>query len=230
MNPNLRLLSVSFETRIDPWELARFRGAMARKVGLEHEWFHNHDNETGGFHQRYPLIQYKLDPRNRLQRPMLLCLGQGVEEAHHFFSQPEWSLRIGDKDHDMRIAQLQVLQHQLLVLERPQRYRIHKWKAFNPENYEVYNNMEGIADQFSFLERLLATHIIAFAGGVEWSVEPRFEVKITDLLKREWVDHKGIKVLAFTLEFSSTVSLPDFVGLGKGASLGYGVLRRQGNM
>ena len=226
----LRTLSVSFDTHINPWELPRFRGAVARKVGLEHEWYHNHNNETGGFHQRYPLIQYKLDAHNGQIRPMLLCLDQGIEEAHHFFSQPDWGLRIGETEHPMRIAQLHVHQHTLNVWEQPMAYRIHKWKAFNPENYEHYNSLKGIAEQFAFLERLLATHIIAFAGGVGWSAAPRFELRITDYLKKEWVDHKGIKMLAFTLEFEANVSLPDFIGLGKGVALGFGTVRRQGRL
>ena len=223
----LRTLAVSFDTRIDPWELPRFRGAVANKVGLEHEWYHNHNNETGGYHQRYPLIQYKLDASGGQMRPMLLCLDQGIEEAHHFFSQPDWALRIGEQQHDMRIARLNVHQHTLNVWETPLRDRIHKWKAFNPENYEHYRSLSGIADQFGFLERLLATHIIAFASGVGWDAAPRFDLKITDLIKKEWVDHKGIKMLAFTLEFEANVSLPDFIGLGKGAALGFGVVRRQ---
>jgi hypothetical protein len=226
----LRTLSVSFDTHIQPWELPRFRGAVARKVGLEHDWYHNHNNETGGYHQRYPLIQYKLDTHNGQIRPMLLCLDQGIEEAHHFFSQPDWSLRIGEQEHDMRIAQLNVHQHTLNVWETPFHYRLHKWKAFNPENYEHYNTLKGIAEQFSFLERLLATHIIAFASGVGWNAAPHFEVKITDLLKKEWIDHKGIKMWAFTVEFEANVSLPDYIGLGKGAALGFGVVRRQGRI
>jgi hypothetical protein len=225
--PPLRVLSVTFDTHLDPWDLPRFRAAIARKVGLEHEWFHNHDNENGGYHQRYPLIQYKLDPQKGINRPMLLCLEQGVEEAHHFFSQPDWGLRIGDRDFDMRIARLHVDQHTLAVLDHPLPYRIHKWKAFNPENYDVFRQLTGIADQCAFLERLMATHIIAFASGVGWDVPDRFQVKITDLIKREWVDQKGVKVMAFTLEFLCNVSLPSFVGLGKGGSMGYGVLRRQ---
>ena len=58
----LRLLSVTFQSTIEPWELPQFRGAMAHKVGLEHEWFHNHNNEDPDkpkLHYRYPLIQYK---------------------------------------------------------------------------------------------------------------------------------------------------------------------------
>ncbi len=64
----LRLLAVSFDTHISPWELKQFRGAVSQKVGLEHEWFHNHDNSgeeqdspsygRPRYHHRYPLIQY----------------------------------------------------------------------------------------------------------------------------------------------------------------------------
>jgi hypothetical protein len=43
---NLRILQVAFDTEIQPYELPYFSGAVARKVGIEHEWFHNHDNTT----------------------------------------------------------------------------------------------------------------------------------------------------------------------------------------
>ena len=227
MNTSLRLLSVTFDTQIDPWELPRFRGAVARKVGLEHEWYHNHNAETDGYHQRYPLIQYKLDTHRGQQRPMLLCINQGVEEAHHFFSQPDWSLRIGANEHPLRIARLHVDQLALDVSPQPFIYRIHKWKAFNPENYEIWQGLRGIAEQFAFLERLLATHIIAFAEGVGWRVAERFELKILDLLKREQISNKGIRFEAFTLDFETNLALPEYVGLGKGVALGFGVVRRQ---
>ena len=227
MNTSLRLLSVTFDTQIDPWELPRFRGAVARKVGLEHEWYHNHNAETDGYHQRYPLIQYKLDTHRGQQRPMLLCINQGVEEAHHFFSQPDWSLRIGANEHPLRIARLHVDQLALDVSPQPFIYRIHKWKAFNPENYEIWQGLRGIAEQFAFLERLLATHIIAFAEGVGWRVAERFELKILDLLKREQIINKGIRFEAFTLDFETNLALPEYVGLGKGVALGFRVVRRQ---
>lgn len=223
----LRTLSVSFDTHINPWELPRFRGAVARKVGLEHEWYHNHNNETGGYHQRYPLIQYKLDSHNGQIRPMLLCLDQGIEEAHHFFSQPDWGLRIGEQQHDMRVAKIDLRQHTLYLSDTPMLYRIHKWKPFNTESHEHWLTLRGIAEQFAFLERVLVSHIIAFANGVEWQIPERFDVKITDLLKKEWIDYKSVKMLAFTMEFETNVSLPDFIGLGKSSALGFGVVRKQ---
>jgi Cas6b C-terminal domain/Cas6b N-terminal domain len=223
----LRMFSVSFDTQLLPWQLPQFRGAIAQKVGLEHEWFHNHDQENGGFHQRYPLIQYKIDGHNKKLRPMLVYLQAGVEEAHRYFSQPDWTLRIGSQHHDMRIARLNVQQHQLRVTDKPHTYRIHHWKPINPENYQHFRSLHGIAEQFAFLESLLRSHVLAFASGVGWQLDARFHIKITEQLKREWVEYKGIKVLAFTLDFEGNVALPDGVGLGKGASIGYGVLRRQ---
>jgi hypothetical protein len=227
MTSILRLLNVSFDTHLQPWELPQFRGAVARKVGLEHEWFHNHNNETGGYHHRYPLIQYKLDTQKDKMRPMLLCLDRGIEEAHHFFSQPDWGLRIGEHDHAMRIAQLDVRQHNLQMVERPLPYRIHKWKPFNTENFMHWRSLRGVAEQFDFLERLMTAHIIAFASGVGWQIPGHFEVKITNLLKKEEISQQGIRSQAFTLEFDTQLSLPDYVGLGKQVSFGFGVLRRQ---
>ncbi|MCB0522500.1 MAG: hypothetical protein H6577_10515 [Lewinellaceae bacterium] len=248
----LRLLSVSFDSHLQPWDLPKFRGAVARKVGLEHEWFHNHDNSEaspdpskGGemgdgentpfgagagkprYHHRYPLIQYKIDTHGRQMRPMLLCLDDCIEEAHHFFSQADWSLRIGDQVHDMRIARLHVDQINLNVWEQPFTYRLHKWRALNSENFKEWQQMDGLAEKYAFLENILAANILSFARGVGWTLDKRFEVKITRLQKEEWVSFKRIKVLAFTVEFKVNISLPEYIGLGQGAGEGFGVVRRQ---
>lgn len=225
----LRILSVSFETKVNPWELNRFRGAVAQKVGYEHEWFHNHNNDTGGYHQRYPLIQYKLDSKNGLMRPMLLCIEEGVEEAQHFFSKDDWNLRIGEHDHEMRIANLDVRQHTLNVWEQDFRYRIHKWQALNTDNFATWKNLDGIAARFHFLEQTLAAHILSFARGVGWELDRHFDLRITNQIKEEWISYKGVKVLAFSLEFKTNASLPDYIGLGKGSSVGWGIVRRQKN-
>ena len=134
----LRILAVSFDTNIQPYQLPAFRGAIAAKVGLQHDWFHNHDNENGGTHNRYPLIQYKLDTHQGQMRPMLLCLDNAIEEAHHFFSQSDWTIDIRQDTHNLKIAKLNVHQYTLNTWQRPFTYRLHKWQAMNAENYQKY--------------------------------------------------------------------------------------------
>ena len=223
----LRILAVSFDTNIQPYQLPAFRGAVARKVGIEHEWFHNHDNENGGFHNRYPLIQYKLDTYKGQMRPMLLCLEQGIEEAHHLFSQPDWSLNLNGEALNLKIANLNVNQYTLNTWERPFRYRIHKWQAMNTENYEKFRLLRGVVDRTCFLEKLLDNQIHSFAKGVDWDITNDFAVKVLSEPREEWLQYKHRqKTLVFTVDFETRVSLPDFIGLGKGASRGLGVVRK----
>lgn len=221
----LRILQVSFDTQIQPYQLGAFRGAIARKVGIEHEWFHNHDNENGGFHNRYPLIQYKLDTYKGQMRPMLLCLEEGIEEAHHFFSQPDWAVNLKGHELPLKIGKLRVNQYTINTWNTTLCYRLHKWQAFTPENYREYQSIESLAQRMAFLEQKLKTHITSFCKGIGYDVPASIQTPITQLIKQEWIDYKRVKCLVFTLDFKTTVSLPDFVGLGKGASRGLGVVR-----
>jgi hypothetical protein len=71
-------LSLFFQdmTRTPPFAL----GENTKRGGWEdHQEHLPRRKESGGYHQRYPLIQYKLEPQKGINRPMLLCLEQGVE-------------------------------------------------------------------------------------------------------------------------------------------------------
>ncbi len=37
---------------------------------------------------------------------------------------------------------------------------------------------------------------------------------------------KNIKMMGFDIRFKSNVSLPDYIGLGKGVSIGFGMIKR----
>jgi Cas6b C-terminal domain/Cas6b N-terminal domain len=223
----IRLLQVSFETSIQPYELSAFRGAVAASVGLEHEWFHNHDRETGGFHNRYPLVQYKLETLNGKMKPMLLFIEAAIEEAQLFFNRPDWTLTILGTRHPLQIAQLNVRQHALGVWEKPFLYRIHKWMAFESRNFKQWQQLEGIVQKIAFLEKKLQNQLLGFATGLDWQIQTLFSVTIIDLKKEEWISFKSHKMLIFTLDFKTHLSLPDYVGIGNGANQGFGVIREQ---
>ena len=223
MTKELRLLSVTFQDMIKPWELTAFRGAIANKVGWQHDWFHNHNNSEEGEKviYRYPLIQYKLHK----EHPMLLCIDQGVDEAHLLFTQPDWTLDLNGGKLDMKIKNLNMNSLQMRTLEQPQRYRMHNWLALNSENYKAYHSFSKISDKIQLLERILTNNILRFAEGIGWQSETPFQVGITDLLKVNRVSYKNLKVEAHNLDFESNVFIPDFIGLGRGSSQGFGVVK-----
>jgi hypothetical protein len=222
----LRILKVAFDTHIEPYQIEAFRGAMAHKVGLEHEWFHNHNNADGSVHFRYPLIQYKLDKQGEQLRPMLVCLNVGIEELQHYFAQSDWSLDISGTQHDMRVAKLDVNQYNLLEFSEMRSYQLYKWQPFNPHKYKTFQTLTGLAEKALFMENCLVAHILAFCRDVDWRLENRLEVRITSLSDPKPIRYKNFMADTYNIQFETNIFLPDKIGLGKGVAHGYGVVRR----
>jgi hypothetical protein len=224
--PPIRLLHVAFANQFDVWKLPALRGAIVEKVGHEHDLFHNHDNERGGYHYRYPLIQYKLD---RTQ-PMLVCLNEGVEALHHYFSQPDWTLNVHGQQLPMRIARLDVRQHPLIVRDAPQRYHLRHWLPLNSENFRTYSALPNLLERVALLEQILRSQLVAFAREMNGALpEQEITARIREIKSESWASFKGVKVRALSLEFATNLYLPGFVGLGKGCSMGWGMLKGLGN-
>lgn len=219
----IRLMRVLFNARISPQEIPAFRGAIAEKVGLEHEWFHNHNNAPGSkgkYHYRYPLIQYKLDRR----RPYILFIGPGAEEAQHFFSQPDWRVTFGRQGHTAQVADMEIFDFELGVSKQPHYYQLRHWLAFNQENFNIYTKIDSLIEKVKFMESALAGHILAFATGVGHQFARRFELELTHIHRERPATFSGNRMLSVDVAFKSDAVLPPMIGLGRGVSQGFGIL------
>ncbi len=220
---NIRVLNVIFEETITARELSAFRGAIAGKVGWENEWFHNHKAETGGYHHRYSLLQYK----RHHHRPMLLCLENGIEEVQKFFSHPNWELSLNGKIYTSTIRELKVHEFLLRVEnEKKFTYTVSHWMPLTrAENFKAYSALDGLVERVNFLEKLLTKHIFAFYKGMGVFPEERVQVSILDIEKQYRTQFRKMSQQAFQIKFKTNAFIPHFVGLGKGVSLGYGIVR-----
>ena len=73
----------------------------------------------------------------------------------------------------------------------------------------------------------MTANIISFAKGIGWDVDQQIKVDITTIHNSRPVNFKRQKVMAFDLDFTMNVALPDYVGLGKGVSLGFGTVKNK---
>lgn len=215
----IKVLTVSFDTKIENFEIPAFRGAIVEKAGRDSTLFHNHLSQDT-FLYKYPLIQYKTISG----RPAIVCIDQGVDEIHKYFENRDWSIKISDRHLEMKIHQLNMNQFTMQVWDKKWFYTIYNWIALNQDNYQKYLAMESLADQISFLENTLKANILSFAKGIGWEVDKTIELSIRQVLMTKPVKLKGQKVLGFTLDFSTNVFVPNYIGLGKSVSLGYGVV------
>jgi hypothetical protein len=217
----LKILKVRFDTTLKPAELSQFRGAIIHKVGWENTaLFHNHLDDSQ-FAYRYPLIQYKCIKHN----PAIVCIDEGVDEIHKFFSQSDWSLKIGDRQVDTKIAELNLNQFTMQVWDKPFNYHIHNWVALNEERYHDYQQLTALSDKIHLLETIRIGNIISFAKGIDWTVDKPIIVKITDISQQRNVRFKKNLMTAFDLSFQCNVFLPNHIGLGRKVSVGFGNVR-----
>jgi len=215
----IRFLKIQFDTEIEAYEIPAFRGAVIAKAGNEHIIFHNHLNDRE-FLYGYPVIQYKRIGKN----PAIICIDYGVEEIHHLFNNTNMEIVIGQRPVSLVVKNLQMQQYNLQVWEKHFEYRLYNWLALNQENYEKYQALKDELSQTIFLENILKANIISFAKGVKWDIDKQISLRIDELIKAKIVPYKQQKLLSFDIRFRSNVFLPDFVGLGKGVSLGFGTV------
>ena len=216
----IRILQVQFDTEIKGYEIPAFRGAIIDKVGRENFLFHNHLNDTKYLYS-YPKIQYKQINR----RPTILCIDDGVDEIHKFFEKKDWELNISGRWLNMKIADLRMNQFTMQVWDKTWKYQITNWVALNQENYKLYQNLQALTEKVEMLQKLLTGNLLSFAKGIDWTVDKPVELQISDLKNIRTTTLKQQKVLAFDIDFSTNIFIPNYIGLGKSVSLGFGVVK-----
>ena len=218
----IKLLIVRFENEIDFKEIELFRGAILQLINRENILFHNHLSDKK-YNYSYPCIQYK-----RIGgKAAIVCLEEGTEAIGLVFSKENMNLQVGHRMVEIKIENVNARQINVNVWDNMFAYRIRKWLPLNQENYAKYMAMESLAEKYAMLEKLLTGNILSMAKGLGIHFDKQVECKITEMEEPRLITYKGVKMMAFDAEFKSNVSLPDYIGLGKGVSLGFGTVVRK---
>ncbi len=213
----IRTFLIKFTAEIRQSEIPLFRGAINAILEENHSiLFHNHTDD--GFRYSYPLIQYK-----RIGgKAAIMCVGEGTEVIGEFFSRQELSLQIGKRSIVCEVDEIVAKYHNITITEELIPYRIRKWLPFNSENYETYMKAKGIVEKYQILEKIMTGNILSMAKGLEMTIETPLCVKLEEIIDTYNVTFKGIKMMSFDLDFMANITIPDFLGLGKGVSHGFG--------
>lgn len=220
----LRTLLVKFENELPSWETSAFRGAIIEKVGRENLLFNHHIDDTQYLY-KYPLVQYK-SIRNQ---PAVLCLGDGVDEIHKLFNQSSWEINLKGNKMDLVIDKLDLGNFTLNVWDKSYPYILTNWFGLNVANFKKYQETQSEIEKTEMLEKILIGNLLSFAKGVSWDIDKEIKVRIHEIKKTKQLKYKNTHLMAFNLDFSSNVFLPNYIGLGKGASHGFGMVRMKRN-
>ncbi len=219
-----KTLELIFDKEIKQKDLTFFRSAILKMLGEPDVMFHNHI-EDEKFVYKYPKIQYKVIGK----KAALYCVDEGVEKIYPFISLQHKNVEIKGEKSDLLIQSVNAGNTLIQAWDTYRSYNITSWLPLNAKNYEVYKKLQTNEEKKFFLENVLRGNLLSLGKGLDIHFEKEIKVQIIDIIKEYTSDYKGIKMHTINADFKTNVSLPSHIGLGKGVSLGFGVVRRKRN-
>lgn len=216
----IRTLTIQTDAEISYKEIPFFRGAVLNSLGDKANLlFHNHVDEDK-FRYSYPLIQYK-----RLGgKAAIVCIEEGADLVGQFLTEASNTLQIGDREIEWSTRRMQPARLLIQTWEELFNYHISRWLALNPKNYHQYQITEGLVEKIALLENILKGNLLSMLKGLGILLEKELIVKITQLSEPYILYNKGIGMTAFNADFSCNLTIPNNIGIGKNASIGYGIV------
>ena len=213
----VKTLIVLFDNKLPLNRMPLFRGAIIDLVGGD-DMYHNHKEDS--FYYRYPFIQYK-----RIHgQAAIFTIGPGTEQITKLLNANNFKLKMGEESETFVIEKIIPGLTFIQTWDSRFHYHLRKWVALNSENYTKYLAMETVIERTQFLQNILTGNILSMCKGLGITIEKTIECLITHIDEPHKVKYKGNSLMSFDLEFASNVSLPDYIGLGKAVSMGYGMV------
>ncbi|MDY6789690.1 MAG: CRISPR-associated endonuclease Cas6 [Thermodesulfobacteriota bacterium] len=205
---------------LKPSQIHKFRGFVGN-IFKEHDLIHNHD-EKGNPIYRYPLIQFKLIDKT----PAIIAI---TDRAVDIFSELFMKLDkiiIEDTvipvfEKDLKVEEVEFgYSDEIFMYEF-----VFPWIGLNQNNFKKYTNA-GNNDKDQMLKGIMTGNILSMSKHLDCWLLKEQRIKADHKLKETKVNLKGKSMIAFNGIFKTNFYLPDYLGIGKAVSRGFGVVRR----
>ena len=223
MRTFIRTLSITFDTEIRHSEIPLFRGAVIKSLGEKANLLYHNHTEEDKFRYAYPLIQYK----RWHGKAAIVCIEEGVELIGEVISKMPQTLILGKNEKKIHIEK--VIPTRLLVQtwDSMFEYHIHNWLPLNSKNYQVYQMSTSTTERARLLEGILKGNLLSMLKGLGIFLDKEICLSISNLSEPHIIYNKGIGLMSFNVDFFCNLSIPNHLGIGKNASIGYGMIHQK---
>ena len=191
------------------------RGFMGNNFS-EDILLHNHDNDKLIY--SYPRIQYKIING----RAIIIGLAEGIISLKNI--PPLEKIILGHEDVKVDGMDLTERESTFGVLDIQKNYNLlTPWLALNDKNYEKYRRLGSWGRKKELLEKILTGNIISISKSLDFTVPEPIKANISNL-KEVPISLKSVFMIGFLGMFSINFEIPDYWGIGKSVSRGFGAL------
>lgn len=219
---NLQICKVQFpEIELRTRDAHKLRGYFGN-LFKEHSPLLSNHYEDGSLRYRYPLVQYKVIEKT----PVLIGINDGGKLLTHLFLKIK-ALNIDGNTYAIQSKNISSISQDIGFSENLHEYLFKTlWLALNQKNHKKYSQLKDEAEKDDMLRSILVGHVLSFFRntGVELDQTQRLMAKLKVFQKQ--TKFKDKSMLAFSGSFVINAILPDFIGLGKSVSRGFGTVVR----
>ena len=205
---------------LKPSQIHKFRGFVGNAF-KDHDLIHNHD-EKGNPIYRYPLIQFKLIDKT----PAIIAI---TDKAVNIFSELFMKLdKIVIEDtvipvfeKDLKVEEVEFgYSDEIFMYEF-----VSPWIGLNQKNFIKYNEA-GWEEKNEMLKRVMTGNVLSMAKHLDCWLSKDQKIKIDIKLKEKEVNLKGKSMTGFNGIIKANFLIPDYLGIGKSVSRGFGALKQ----
>jgi hypothetical protein len=207
------ILKTDLKLTASPTKVRGFLGNTYKDYPILHNHYANDK-----FLYSYPYVQYKI-----INGDIVIV---GIDEGADLLKKiaPELTTLSLDKEYKITEKLIHEKEFDIKPSSEEKHYRfITPWLGLNQNNYQRYINSKDWKEKKDILNRVLVGNLLSMSKGLGIIVNKRLYAKTR--FDEKIVEYKGVKMNAFTGEFKVHYSLPDYIGLGKGVSQGFGCVK-----
>jgi len=215
---HVQIMRLDFgDKQVDQCDASKLRGCIANQ--FPHYIELHHHLERNRVLYKYPCIQYKVIKGI----PMVIGINSGVKILQTIYGFVD-ELESEGETHIIYEKYITLKDEAFGISGEMMAYHfLTPWLALNGKNYQRYKFL-GRKGQTELLHRVLIGNILSVAKSLQYVVID--EIKVETRLKPVKTELKGISMIGFTGEFQVNFNLPDYIGLGKSVSRGFGTIKR----
>ncbi len=207
---------------LKPSQIHKFRGFIGR-LFADYDVVHNHDIATGKPIYRYPLIQFKLLNRS----PAIIAISDRAVSAFAAIFMTLENIVIDETEipvyeKDLKIEDVEFgYSSEMFVYEF-----LSPWIGLNQKNYVKYCKAKDKDERDLMLKKALIGNILSMSKYLDCWLTKDQQIKAEVQVKESEVSLKGESLIGFKGIFKSNFVVPDYLGLGKSVSRGFGIVKQ----
>ena len=196
---------------------AQLRGFFASKFN-EYALLHQHN--TDKFIYNYPLIQYKITHKV----PTVIGINEGADVLTEIYDKYN-EIKLNNNIYEIVERSISYKNEEFGLSDKFHTYEFETpWFALNQENFTNKYRRMNPTEQKELLRKTLIGNILSMSKSLGYTVPS--QIKCEPDLYPGVGSMKGVKIVTFKGKFMVNFLIPDYFGLGKSVSRGFGTVKR----